>query len=182
MARNYSLLALMLALLVVVSCSPRTVLLPSSDTSTLIDKEKEVRSTTFRDSTLKINLAKESKSNAIVIADSARKAPAGLFNSPVSHLTTEHSESNAWVENGVLKHNLFTTNEEFYQRVPNAIKETSVDRFRYINKTMTIKITVTVNVLTSAQERWIKIGKIATGVSAMLILAIAGYFIIKFRR
>lgn len=182
MAKRYSILALLLALLVVVSCSPRTVLLPSSDTSTLIDKEKEVRSTTFRDSTLKINLAKESKSNAIVIADSARKAPAGLFNSPVSHLTTEHSESNAWVENGVLKHNLFTINEEFKQVVPNAIKETSVDRFRYIRNTRTIKITVTVNVLTSAQERWIKIGKTATGVATLLILSIAGYFIIKFRR
>lgn len=182
MAKRYSILALLLALLVVVSCSPRTVLLPSSDTSTLIDKEKEVRSTTFRDSTLKINLAKESKSNAIVIADSARKAPSGIFNSTVSHLVTEHAESNAWVDNGVLKHNLFTINEEFNQRVPNAIKETSVDRFRYIRNTRTIKITVTVNVLTSAQERWIKIGKTATGVATLLILSIAGYFIIKFRR
>lgn len=182
MARNYSLLALMLALLVVVSCSPRTVLLPSSDTSTVIDREKEVRNTSYRDSLLKIMLAKESKSNAIVIADSAKKAPAGLFNSATSHLTTEHAESNAWVENGVLKHNLFTINEAFNQRVPNAIKEVLVDRFRQINKTRTIKITVTVNVLTNAQVRWIKTGKTATGVAAMLILAIAGYFIIKFRR
>lgn len=173
----------MLALLVVVSCSTqRTVLLPSSDNTTVIDKEKEVRNTTFRDSTLKINLAKESKSNAIVIADSARKAPAGLFNTPVSHLTTEHAASNAWVENGVLRHDLFTTNEEFNQRVPNAIKETSVDRFRYIRNTRTIKITVTVNVLTSAQIRWIKIGKMATGVASMLILAVAGYFFLKLRK
>jgi hypothetical protein len=182
MARKYRLWALMLAGVVVVSCSPRTVLLPSSDTSNFTDKEKEVRNTSYRDSLLKILLAKESKSNAIVIVDSVKSATAGLLNSPVSHLTTEHAASNAWVENGVLRHDLFTTNEEFNHRVPNAIKEVSVDRFRYINKTRTIKILVTVNVLTSAQERWIKVGKMATGIAAMLILCIAGYFTIKIRR
>jgi len=174
----------MLALVVVaVSCSTaRTVLLPSSETSNFTDKEKEIRSVAYRDSILKILLAKESKSNAIVLVDSTRQTPAGLLNSKTSHLTTEHAISDAWVEDGVLRHNLFTTNEEFSQRVPNAIKENSVDRFRFIYSKSTIKIAVTTNVLTSSQIWWIRIGKIAAAIIVGLIVAIASYFILRSRR
>ena len=167
MAKRSSYTALALALLALGSCAPRAALTPATQESSRTEREAVSRTTELRDTTLRLSLPQESRTNAVPLPDSVRERPVGLWCTPVSHLTTRHAESSAWVENGVLRHDLHTANEELLQRVPNAIREVRQDRL--VTRTLTVRTTV--NVLTAAQRRWIALGRLAVGLLALLLLA-----------
>jgi hypothetical protein len=169
MAKRSSYTALALALLALGSCAPRAALTPATQESSRTEREAVSRTTELRDTTLRLSLPQESRTNAVPLPDSVRERPVGLWCTPVSHLTTRHAESSAWVENGVLRHDLHTANEELLQRVPNAIRVVREDR--RVTRTLTVRTTVTVNALTAAQRRWIALGRTAAGLLSLLLLA-----------
>jgi hypothetical protein len=159
--------------------STEPVILPKETTDVQSTSEKYTRTT--RDSLLAIELAKESKQNAIYVGDSAKNSPAGLFNTPVSRLAIEHAISNAWIECGVLKHTLETTNEHATIRVPNAITEIVKEKVTQRTKTLKITISITTNRLTWGQKILVRIGKISLSVLVILAL-LGGMYLFKKRR
>lgn len=90
----------------------------------------------------------------------------GLLNSKVSHLETKYALSNAWVEGGILKHELIQKDTDIQATIPEAVQHTTT------GEKVIVKVPYPVEKRVPAELSWLQKTLIYTGIGFWIILLV----------
>lgn len=98
----------------------------------------------------------------------------GLLNSKVSHLETKYSFSNAWVEGGILKHELIQKDSDIPATIPGAVQHTTT------GEKVIVRVPYPVDKPVPAELSWLQKMLIYTGIGFwILVIAYVTYLAVK---